>query len=103
MEESIPRRIRARGHMDLAGCLVEAHPAIDQSEQRPIASRTDVLAGMELGSILADDDATRSDELGAKRLDAKSLAVAVTTVSRTSLSLLVSHLKSLLPKRLIRR
>jgi len=89
--------------MDLAGRLVELHLAIDQREKRPIASGSNVLASVEFGSILADDDAAGGDELGAKRLDAQPLAIAVATVSRTSLSLFVSHLKSLLRIRLIRR
>ena len=80
MGKSIPRRIHSWGHMDPAGDLVETDLAIDQREKRPIASGANILASVELGSILANDDAAGGDELGAKRFDAQPLAIAVATV-----------------------
>jgi len=77
--------------MNLPSQLVEAHPAINQGEQRPIPSGSYVLTRVEFRTILPDDDAASGDELGAKGFDAESLARAVATVPGASLSFLVSH------------
>ena len=77
--------------MNLPGQLVEAHPTINQGEQRPIPAGSYVLTRMEFRAILADDDASSGDELGAKGFDAEPFARAIATVPGASLSFLVSH------------
>ena len=61
--------------------LVEQHRAVLQRKERPIATGADVLAGMELGAALADDDAAGGDGLAAKCLYAEALAGGIATVA----------------------
>ena len=70
------------GHDAHAGAgLVELDGAVGESEQGPIAAGADVGTGGELGTALADQDASRGDKLGAECLDAETLADAVAPVA----------------------
>ena len=70
------------GHNAHAGAgLVEEDGAVGESEQGPIAAGADVGTGGELGTALADQDASRGDKLGAECLDAETLADAVAPVA----------------------
>jgi hypothetical protein len=58
----------------------ELDPAADQSEQSVIAATADAEPGMEVSSVLADDDLASAHELAAKPLDPESLGVGVAPV-----------------------
>ena len=74
-----------------ASAAIETHLAVHQGENRVIAAETDILAGLEFRSALADDDVPGNDCLAAKFFDTQSLADAVATVLDASLTFLVSH------------
>src|SRR4051812_7511860 len=71
--------------------LVVLHRAGLKREKRPIPASADVLAGVELGTALADNDAAGEHALAAEDLDAEPLGVAVATVGRCTLTFLVRH------------
>ena len=50
----------------------ELHRAVDQREQGVILAHADVVARVELGTTLANDDVASLDQLTAVALDAKS-------------------------------
>jgi hypothetical protein len=52
----------------------------DQGEQGVIPAATDTEPGMEVRSVLADDDLARADELATEPLDPESLGVGVAPV-----------------------
>src|SRR5579872_3541023 len=54
---------------------------LGEGEERVVATDADVLAGVELGAALADDDVPRDDPLPAKALHAQPLRVRVATVA----------------------
>ena len=65
---------------DLA-VLGELHLAVLEGEEGEVAALADVLAGMNLGSALADDDGAGLEELAVIRLDAEILRVGVASVA----------------------
>jgi len=71
--------------------LVELDRAILEGKEGPIAAGADVLASVQLGAALTDDDIASNDLLAAKDLNAEALAVAVATVAGGSLSFLMCH------------
>ena len=66
--------------------LVVFHHAILQREERPIAADADVLAWMQLGSALADDDGTGENRFTAETFNAESLWVSGATVAGRTLT-----------------
>ena len=68
-------RSRGRHHVDAALGFLELDVAIHEGEEGPITPGADVLAGVELGSALADDDAARGDELAAECFHAEALGI----------------------------
>jgi hypothetical protein len=58
----------------------ELDPAAYQSEQGVIPATADAEPGVEVSSVLADDDLARSHELAAEPLDPESLGVGVAPV-----------------------
>ena len=52
-----------------------------EGEEGEVAALADVLAGMDLGSALADDDGAGLEELAVIRLDAEILRVGVASVA----------------------
>ena len=76
-----------------AAALVEQNIPIDQSEEGPIASGADILAGGKFGTALPDEDASRRDILATKPFDTEPFARAVAPVSNASLTFLVRHKK----------
>ena len=68
-------------HCDAALGLVESNDAVLESEERPVTSDADILAGVELAAALADDDVTRDDRFTTEVLYAEPLRVAVATVA----------------------
>src|SRR4051794_9432511 len=77
---------------DLAAlALAELDRALDQREQRVVATDADVLAGVELGAALADDDRPGVHLLAAERLDAEALGVGVPAVAGGTATLGLRH------------
>ena len=64
-----------------ATAATELDPAISRSEQRVVAPATHILAGVELGAPLADDDAASGHLATVVDLDAQALCVGVAAVA----------------------
>ena len=62
--------------------MPNSHGARGQREQRVVAAAADVVAGVEVGAALADDDLAGVDQLAAEALDAEALGVGVAAVPR---------------------
>src|SRR5690606_14850416 len=77
----------------LAALVGEPDRAVPQRVQREVAAEADVLARLEPGAALADEDAAGRDELAVEALDAEPLGVAVGAVLGAAYALLVSHLQ----------
>ena len=60
-----------RDDRDAAMRLVVLDRAVLQREERPIAAGADILARMQLGAALPDEDITSDGDLAAKHLDAQ--------------------------------
>ena len=71
--------------------LVELDGAVAEREERPIAAGAHALAGMVLGTALADDDAAGEDLLAAKNFDAEALGRAVAAVAGGFLTCFMCH------------
>ena len=59
---------------DAAVRLVEFDGAVLQSEERPVTTDTDILAGVGLAAALTDNDVTADDALATELLYAKATA-----------------------------
>src|SRR5215203_1766153 len=66
--------------------------AVDQRIQRVVAADADVVARMELGATLANDDAARANGVAVVELDSQSLRLAVAAVAGATDSLFMCHL-----------
>lgn len=71
---------------DQAVRFVETHLAVVESEEGVITPHADVFTGVETSSALAQDDITGNDGFAAKLFDAETLAVAIASVLRSTLS-----------------
>jgi hypothetical protein len=71
--------------------LVERDYAVLEGEEGPIATDADILAGVQAGAALTDEDVAGEDGLPAEALDAATLGMAFATVAGCSLTFLVSH------------
>ena len=60
----------------------ELHFAVDEGEQGVVLAETDVLAGIDRGAALPDEDVAGADHLAVELLGAKMLRIAVPTVYR---------------------
>ena len=56
-----------------------------------VAADTDVIAGVELGAALTNDDAASVDHGVTENLDAEALSLRVTTVAGGTAAFLVCH------------
>ena len=74
----------------------ELQRAIAQREQGVVLAAADVLAGMEVGAALADDDVAGLHSLAGELLHAQSLRVRVATVTGRAQAFLVCHERFLL-------
>src|SRR4029079_6731866 len=61
-------------------------------EQRVVLAAADVEAGIEATAALGDEDGAAGHDVAVESLDAEALRIAVTPVSRTSLTLFCCHL-----------
>ena len=71
--------------------LGELHLAGDEREKRVILATADVLAGVDVGAVLTNEDLAGVDLLACKALHAKALSVGVTTVAGGAETFLMSH------------
>ena len=71
--------------------LGELDGAFAQSEQRVVLAATDVLAGMEVGATLANDDVAGDDMLAAIALHAEALRAGVTTITGRTKTFFMCH------------
>ena len=79
------RRLRHRiyGYVGAAFCFgFELDLSIDECEQRVILARSDVAAGMPLGTALAHEDVAGETALAAVKLHAEAPARRVAAVAR---------------------
>src|SRR5690606_361760 len=93
------RRGVDRDELPRAAAPLETHHAIDQREQRVILPAAHVLARVELGSTLPDQDVAGKDVLPAEALHAEPLRVRVAAVPAGADSLLVRHSRPPQPRR----
>lgn len=73
------------------GALREFHGALAQCEQGIVFAAADVLAGMEVGATLANDDIAGDDVLATEALHAKSLGMRVAAVTGGAKTFFMSH------------
>ena len=67
------------------------HAAIGQREQCPVATGANILAGNELRTALADEDAACRHQLATIFFDTKTFADAVAAVTDTTLTFFMCH------------
>jgi hypothetical protein len=77
--------------VDAPVAAVEADVAVGEGEEGVIAAHADVIAGVELGAALADEDGAGGNELAAVTFHAETLAVAVAAVACRSLTFFMCH------------
>ena len=70
-----------RNNRDDLAVLDELHLALLKGEEREVATASDVSAGVDLGTALADDDGTCLEKLAVIRLDAEVLGVGIASVA----------------------
>src|SRR5690554_2674476 len=89
------RGLRLRDHAHGAALLrtldAELDLAVDEREQRVVATQADARTRVELGAALANDDVAGIDGLAAEDLDAQVLRVGVAAVARGTYAILVCH------------
>src|SRR5439155_2856818 len=79
-------------HPQAAGAVVlEPHDTLGPGEERVVLADADVLPGLPLRAVLADQDRAALDPLATEALDAEALGVAVPPVPARTLSLFVRH------------
>jgi len=69
----------------------ELDNAVHEAEQGEILTNSAILAGVELGAVLANNHAARADYLAGVDLHAEPLALGVSAVSGATHTLLMSH------------
>src|SRR5699024_2541945 len=74
-----------------AAPVAELDGAGGEGEQGVVLAAADVLAGVELGAALADDDLPGADDLATEALDAEALRVGVAAVPGGAGALLRCH------------
>src|SRR5215471_12588293 len=84
-------RHHADGLLAVWALEIELDPAVHLRVKRVVLADADVVAGMNLGSALADDDAAGGDELPAVALHAEALGLGIAAVAGAAACLLVCH------------
>ena len=70
-----------RNNRDDLAVLDELHFALLEGEEREVATASDIGAGMDLSTALADDDRAGLEKLTVIRLDAEVLGVGIASVA----------------------
>ncbi len=73
------------------GALRELHGALAQSEQGVVFAAANVLAGMEVGATLANNDVAGDNVLATIALHAKSLRMRIATITGGAKTFFMSH------------
>ena len=63
-----------------AGDVLKLHLAVDLCKQGIVRTDTDIVAGMDVGASLSDQNASGSDDLSVRSLNAQSFRFAVSAV-----------------------
>jgi hypothetical protein len=88
---SVASGIRRWNNINPAAAFIESDLAVNQREQRPIATCSHVAARDKLCAALPHNDASGPNELATESLDSEALAYAIASVTNTSLTFLVCH------------
>jgi hypothetical protein len=83
--------VRIRNYIYAAAAFIKSHLAINQREQRPIASRADIVAGKKFRPPLADNNAACGHELTSETFYAQPFADAIAPITDASLSFFMCH------------
>jgi len=73
---------------------LEYHLPVYQGKKGVISAHADIGAGMELRSMLADNDISRNHVLAAKPFDSKALTSGIASVPRTSNTFFMCHIST---------
>jgi hypothetical protein len=82
--------------IDAATVPVEEHLTVGERKQRVVASLADIATGMPFRSALPNQDVASDDVLATKLFDSQPLGVRIATVAAGALSLLMSHVRTIL-------
>ena len=80
-----------RNHVHAATFAVELHLAIDEGEERVIATLTDALTSVEFRAELTNDDVAGDDLLATVTLHTATLTIRITTVAAGALTFFMCH------------
>jgi hypothetical protein len=86
---------RDRVDIHAATTAIEANVAVNERENRVIATEADVFARLKFRTALANNDVAGKNHLAAKSFYAESLADAVAAVLNAALSFFMCHWKKL--------
>jgi len=67
------------------------HMAVNQGEQSVVFADADIIASMELGTTLTNNDRACADQFATESLDAKHLWLGITTVARRAAAFFLCH------------
>src|SRR4029077_16416612 len=82
---------RNRIDIDTTPAAIEANAAVDERENRVVATESNVLARKELGAALANDNVAGQNRFAAKSFYTETLADAIAAVLNAALSFLMCH------------
>src|SRR5579885_2357906 len=88
------RSLRDREHRYECAAIgfgLKLHVTFNLGEQGMVSAHADIKAGVPGGAALTRDDVARDHALAAENLDAKALALGITSVSRGSACFFMSH------------
>ena len=77
--------------MDASIATIEADMAVGKGEEGVVPSHADVVAGVELGTALADENGAGENKLSAVPFHAETLAMAVAAVPCRSRTFFMCH------------
>ena len=80
-----------RNELAASAFILESDDSIGGCEQAVIATAADVLPRLNTSSTLSDDDRPTGNQLATVALNAKSLGIAITAVTATTLTFFVCH------------
>ena len=84
----------------MLGAPGELNLALDEREEGVVLATTDVLAGVDMGAVLADENLAGLHGLTVITLGAQTLAARVATVAGGTETFFVCHVRYLLSKTL---
>jgi hypothetical protein len=82
---------------------LKLHRTVNQGEERIIVPSTDVQAGMDLCTMLADENRSGTNNFTAVPFHAQPLPLAITPITRTSNTFLMRHRSFILSTILVKQ